>query len=452
MARFTISFAVAALAFATVSLADEAPRVDRPRLASGDEATAGVDADADDVIVRDVMIYRGSQYATQLSGRTTYKSAMPRPIAGRRESLRDATQPGYGGLMTFEGPPVDDVDILLEYPKGERVMSHPSGEPRSSRELWQSVKLASEPGDKTLARLPEESWVSRMRNTDRLWLTTSSRAERGLLYDLAQTARVDARLQLEGGKWSVANESTRSLRNVLVAVPSDSGEWSQTFIPVLESSRLEKKADENKKTKETASEEDVAKAKAAAETPAGKMVGQFLAAALGQKAALGRPAAKKRENVALNFEPIELGSVESVTDIAAGYAKRFDGLGEVERAFIDGAVRRACENGRAVVFYELGDDDAAMLTTLDISPNIGPIRRHAFVAAIDLDPRLTETMKQYISDLGSDSWTERVAADDALRELGQAAIPELRTAAESKDAEVALRAERIIADFEKTAK
>ena len=290
-----------------------------------------------------------------------------------------------------------------------------------------------------------------------MWLRTSNRVERGLLYDLSQTGRAEARLQFKDGQWAVANESTEPLRSVLVAVPSESGEWSSAVLQALESSRPESRA----KGKDKAAAQDAAKqaaeqaeaAKKVANSPAGKLVGQFLQAALGKN----KPAGQKQPppttpKVNLTFDAVTLEPAESVAAIAEAYARGFDDLGQPERQFLIGSIVRACEENRAVVVYELSEESALKLTTLDISPSIGTIRRHAFVAAIDLDPRLTDTIDAQVAALGSDSWAERQQADELLRKLGQAAIPALRKAQKNKDAEVALRASRIVRDFEKATK
>lgn len=60
-----------------------------------------------------------------------------------------------------------------------------------------------------------------------------------------------------------------------------------------------------------------------------------------------------------------------------------------------------------------------------------------------------KTKTQWIQDLGSDSYRERLAAEQALRAMGQEALPALRkAAAEAKDSEVQWRARRLVRQIE----
>lgn len=61
----------------------------------------------------------------------------------------------------------------------------------------------------------------------------------------------------------------------------------------------------------------------------------------------------------------------------------------------------------------------------------------------------SKTAAQWIQDLGSDSYRERLAAEQALRAMGQEALPALRkAAAEAKDSEVQWRARRLVRQIE----
>jgi hypothetical protein len=56
-----------------------------------------------------------------------------------------------------------------------------------------------------------------------------------------------------------------------------------------------------------------------------------------------------------------------------------------------------------------------------------------------------------IQKLGSDDFAEREKADQQLRDIGEPALPALREAAQSKDAEMAARARRLVDDITKAA-
>lgn len=60
-----------------------------------------------------------------------------------------------------------------------------------------------------------------------------------------------------------------------------------------------------------------------------------------------------------------------------------------------------------------------------------------------------KTKTQWIQDLGSDSYRERLAAEQALRAMGQEALPALRkAAADAQDSEVQWRARRLVRQIE----
>ncbi len=64
----------------------------------------------------------------------------------------------------------------------------------------------------------------------------------------------------------------------------------------------------------------------------------------------------------------------------------------------------------------------------------------------------TKGVEQWIADLGSDSYKTRLQAEKALRELGQAAVPALKKAAEEPaEVEVQWRARRLLRQLEKGA-
>src|SRR6516165_3353095 len=64
----------------------------------------------------------------------------------------------------------------------------------------------------------------------------------------------------------------------------------------------------------------------------------------------------------------------------------------------------------------------------------------------DPDPK---TLERLVADLGSDDFRAREASMDALRKIGDAAVPFLRRQQNSADAEVRLRALDLLADIEK---
>src|SRR5262249_54195378 len=71
-------------------------------------------------------------------------------------------------------------------------------------------------------------------------------------------------------------------------------------------------------------------------------------------------------------------------------------------------------------------------------------------AALPADDKAeAERIARLVAQLGSDSFTKRAEADRALEEIGAAALPALRKAAQGKDLEIRLRAKKLIQKIEK---
>ncbi len=71
-------------------------------------------------------------------------------------------------------------------------------------------------------------------------------------------------------------------------------------------------------------------------------------------------------------------------------------------------------------------------------------------AAAHREPVAGKSVAQWIGELGADSYRSRLAAEKALRDLGESALPELKKAAEqSSDQEVQWRARRLVRQIER---
>lgn len=423
--------------------ADEAPRRDAPQPNAADEVAAAKEGET---TVRDVLVLRGSQFETVLSDRTGFESAMPRSVAGRRKAETASPTAGFGGLLTFGGATQPSFDLLLEYPNGERVMSYPVGQPRSERELWQGVSLTDERGRATAIRIDADHWLGRVRESDRRWLTIGRRAEQALLYDVTLRGTVDLRLRETDGDWSIANGGRDPVDRVLVAVP-DGERWRTARLDRLGSGLPDRERKANE-LEDAESDGDAAgdAEKKKSEATVGKAIGSFVAAALGKKPAADerKESNDKAEAAAdLEFVPLSLDATDTAEGLAASYAASLDGLDDLEREFVADAIRRGLGD-RAVVVYSLPPEQHERLIALEITPRIGPIVRHAVVVAVDLDPGLEQTIRDHVAALGDDSWRRRVAAEESLRRLGMAAKRYLEEAKESDDAEVGMRASRLL--------
>ncbi|MEZ6145638.1 MAG: hypothetical protein R3B91_09540 [Planctomycetaceae bacterium] len=88
--------------------------------------------------VRDAGVYLLSAYGTNLNDRGLFQSTLPGYTLSRRPSAprKDSNTPSPVSMITFSGPPMEDIDVLLEFDNG-RFLSHwPPAQMRSKRLLW----------------------------------------------------------------------------------------------------------------------------------------------------------------------------------------------------------------------------------------------------------------------------------------------------------------------------
>ena len=102
------------------------------------------------------------------------------------------------------------------------------------------------------------------------------------------------------------------------------------------------------------------------------------------------------------------------------------------------------EPGELVVLAHLSReaiDDAAVV---EVFPPPRKSVRTALVVVHGVDPRLQDRAKEFVKQLGDDTYKVRETAEARLLELGPVAIPSLEDALKNKDAEVVFRAERVM--------
>ncbi len=227
-----------ALAFfaAPVAAADPPKEADKPAPKAA-EATAKI-------TVRDVNLYVMSAYGNSLNNRDLFKSTLPGFIGVRRATAerKHLNNPSPAGLITFEGESHADVDVLLEFTNGRFFGNWPPCPQKSKRLLWVKSKLTKEPGD-VVPALPENHWLTFLRNADRLWFGADRRSERFILYDAELPLPTPVKVALAEGGHGLSNNGKYALHDVTIYKP-EAGQWFVGMLPTLEAApKKEEKAE-----------------------------------------------------------------------------------------------------------------------------------------------------------------------------------------------------------------
>jgi hypothetical protein len=113
--------------------------------------------------------------------------------------------------------------------------------------------------------------------------------------------------------------------------------------------------------------------------------------------------------------------------------------------------RQALDDKHVIAVYRLDQPEMDRLLPLEVVPQPAKVTRAGLVVARNIDPRINSEIDSLIVQLGDDDWAKREQATKALAALGLLAKSKLETASNHKDAEIAFRAERILADLNKPA-
>src|SRR5262245_65860085 len=106
-------------------------------------STARAEESSIKATVRDVNIYVMSSYGTALNHRDVFRSTLPGFASPKRTTAerKHLLEPSPTGLITFEGEPSADVDVLIEFENGRFFAAWPPAAQRSKRLLWPHAKL-----------------------------------------------------------------------------------------------------------------------------------------------------------------------------------------------------------------------------------------------------------------------------------------------------------------------
>jgi hypothetical protein len=346
-------------------------------------------------------------------------STLPEFVVTRRTSLSgDASNlPQPVGIIRLFGKSDSKVDITIGKPLGGDFLSTwPPGEARSNQMLWRDLTL-SDQGPAGVETGSETRWFFRLRRGNSASLATPNGAgEQFLLFDI--TMPYVSALKVKTGKdlsVQMRNTSKATLHDLALYYEKDSQTWLQA-----------PPADLPPESGATAAP-PVSAAVSAPQPPAtqpGPATIQ-LAAAPGASPKTLADAWKPR---LLQKGLAEADCDMMVSDIAVN---AFDGP-------------------RLTAVYLMDDAELERLMPMEVVPEPRKIIRVALVIIKNVDPTLGSDIDDLIAQLGDPVWANREAAFKSLERIGRAAESKLTQAESNPDAEIAWRAERLLAELAAT--
>ncbi len=385
--------------------------------------------------------------------------------------------PKHAG-KTEEGAPAgaaaaDTYDVLLRAPGGRFLAAWPAGKPRSERQLWEKVALADTPSRQESVEAGH--WFDALRRGGGAWLRGGERGERFLLYDVQCPLGVPLRIRVPGGPsattkpsattapageaYEVANAGALPLRGLQLYKPVGKG-WRVGGIEVVKPAKNVKPPDGT-----SANTTQPAPTPAAPAGPAADLIKELFTEATGlrvgaapvpQPGTTPKPPATTQPAAGVapeDWVPVSLaaGDPAPADAVLAPWRDRLAraGLDEPDREAVIGILRHhALDPDQLTAVYQVDQADLDRVLPLEVVPTPAGVVRVGLAVVRNVDPDAGARIAKWIAQLGSDSWEQREAAEQALTKLGAGARPKLQEALKEKDLEVVYRVERLLAKAE----
>jgi hypothetical protein len=324
-------------------------------------------------------------------------------------------------VVRFVGTPADKVDVNLSRGGGTLMATWPRAQDRSSGALWRSLALQDRPGGDGLTGVESGSAFAQLRaNAAPFIVDGKGGCEPFLLYDaeLPFTCPVKVEASTPAGV-RMTNGGKTTVRDLTLFRHANGG-WATASFAEL----------------------NPAPPPPPVATPASRPATHptTRAATAPATQASTRPAGPPPTVLA-----VTAGSTPEA--LAAAYVKRtLPDLSDGDRSIVTGLmVRYGFDGGRLTAAYRLDQADMDRMLPLEVLPQPKRIVRVGLILLRNIDPAAGTDVDDLIGQLGDNAWAKRESATKALTVIGPAAAERLRAAAKSPDAEVAWRAERILA-------
>uniref|UniRef100_UPI002631BF78 hypothetical protein n=1 Tax=uncultured Gimesia sp. TaxID=1678688 RepID=UPI002631BF78 len=383
-------------------------------LKAGDPAK--IKPTASQLIVRDVSVFLVSAHGKKLNDASLFRSTTPGYMLSRRLSAdaENSHKPVPLGLMTFEGPAVKDIDILIEFPSG-RFLSHwPTARIQSKRIYWRAQNMLKE--SRLSMKMQNSHWLSHLQTTDRLFLKGINKSERFILYDVELNHVPGITLTHSKEGFQIQNRQAYPLQHVTILQPTaQKQEWKLAAINQVPGCKKKEKKPAPKSETTTKSKandplsdkslKDKAKVKKAGELAA--LGGQLRA--IGALPTLTKPTKKSTAKTTTAVEkvpPISIPFADrpplTQEKVLAVWEKTLTelGLGKPETTHVLKILaQHALRDDQATVVYCLDEGYLDKILPVEVTPFPDVFRRTAIVILIDADPALLKRINQLIAKL-----------------------------------------------------
>ena len=401
--------------------------------------------------VRDVHV--GFAAKNTINDRTAFRSTLPAVILSQRPVPPKPTD-AMGqplGVITFEGAPTENLDVMLEYDQSARLQGRwPHTDMRSTRSLWRKLNLIQSKEPPSTA-FPTTSWLNPLRNANRLTLQQEKRLEKFILYDLT-LMRSPNHVELEAADtgYKARNVGPSAIYDVTVYRPAGKGKYRAATVKEIPG--LGKSA-----------APPVEAAPVAGATPAQpNVVVQALqgltVAVTGQPVPPGAVPAEGAPPVTPVAPPntpqhdIAWAGVEQTpAELIAAWEPILaaQGLGAPEIAHVQAILKaHAFDKEAARIVFRLDPATIETLAPLEITPQPDKLVRVWLVILDGADPEIKTRIQQMIVGLGDPSYEKRMEAKAKLLKLGPTAVQQLNAEKANKDPEIAFRIEEILEEVQ----
>jgi hypothetical protein len=330
----------------------------------------------------------------------TIQSALPQWIESVRPPVKGTPRgPSPIGIIRFSGQTDQKIKVRLTAPtKAVCYAAWPPARLSSQEIVWKDLTLSTIPGQRE--KLEADHWFAPLQNASHTYLVSGDKSEAFLLYDIELPFTVP--LMIYPGKATdgiqVESFGGAPLHDLVIyRPPHDGAGWTTGSL-----------------------------AEVAAKLPGGPVAAATEIALAAPANGADHPEEMLAADWKERLRPWQLDPADS-------------------KVIINVLQAHALDDRQLTAIFRLDESVLNQLLPLEISPAPARVRRLALVIVRNIDPALPALIDQLITQLGDPDWHARETASRLLAGYAPAADSKLRSAMQSKDAEVALRAERLLA-------
>ncbi len=400
------------------------------------ESQAAQSQPPEGLVVRDLVILLARIDDPILNGPEVFRTRLPARWLSARPRLlaEDTEQSGPIGLMTFAGDlPDGPIQVTIRRAAEDALAAGPATIRGSAESHDKSVtQFEFTLSDTPALNLPPD-WLGPISlASDRLAVTASPIPERALIYDFPMGPRPLMACAGQDGTYRVHHgddfryDHLSAYRRVDPA--SDTAGWTRGILSVDEVGQDPKNQRSSRVEVVPASGDASASDRVSQERSTSVIANLLATDAVGT----------------LQFEDQTFATAgDALSNWSERLADAGMGAAEIEVA-LDVLNDVALAHDKLAVVYQLPEAELERLLPLEIKPEPTTVHRVGLVILLGQDPELENQVRDLITQLGSDQWSEREFAQRSLIEIGPEIRRQVTQALEHEDLEIRARAEQIL--------